>query len=263
MPRINLKYIHQQKNLKPITCLTAYTSSIAKICDNHVDIILIGDSLGTAIYGMNNTQSVTLDMMKIHGKAVCKASKKAFTIVDMPYDTYNNKKQALTNARTLLNYTRCQSVKLETDESTVKIVKHLTKNKIKVVSHIGVTPQQYKNFNNIRSIGQNKEEQENLLTLAKKLEKAGSCMIVLECMKVYAAKKITRALSIPTIGIGASVYCDGQVLVINDLLCTDASLKKPRFIKSYVKLNSIIENAIKKYCKEVIDKKFPLKKNYY
>ena len=263
MSRILIKSIQQQKNIKKIKCLTAYTASIAKIIDKHVDIILIGDSLGTVIYGMKNTQKVTLDMMKVHGLAVTNSSKKAFTIIDMPFGTYKNKKQALRNCYKLLNYTKCQAVKLETDEKTIEIVKHLTENKIKVVSHIGVTPQKYKNFATIRSVGKNTKEKEKAYALAQELEKANSCLIVLECINADLAKKITAHLTIPTIGIGSSSDCDGQVLVINDLLCTDPSLKKPRFIKSYTKLNTIIENAVKKYCLDVINKKFPLKKNTY
>ena len=255
MPQLNISDIQKYKNKKKITCLTAYSSSIAKIIDKFVDIILIGDSVGTAIYGMKNTQSVTLEMMKIHGKAVCDSTNKAFTVIDMPYGTYTTKQKALKNARELLYYTKCQSVKLETDEKTIDIVKYLIKNNIKVISHIGINPQKYKNFNTIKSVGKNKKEQEELFSLAKELEKTGSCFIVLECIKANSAKKITSALTIPTIGIGASIDCD--------LLCIDASLKKPRFVKSYVKLNTIIENAVKKYCGDVINKKFPLKKHTY
>jgi len=263
MQRRSVKSIQSQKNKKKITCLTASTSSIAKIIDQYVDIILVGDSLGTVIYGMQNTQSVTLEMMKVHGRAVFQSSKKAFTIIDMPYGTYKNKQQALINARKLLNYSKCQSVKLESDGSNVHIIRHLTNNKIKVVSHIGVTPQKYKDFNKIRSVGKNIDEKEKIFKLAKKLEKANSALIVLECIKASLAKKITTDLSIPTIGIGSSINCDGQVLVINDMLNTDITFKKPRFVKSYTKLGSIIEKSVKKYCVDVINKKFPLKKHTY
>ena len=263
MPQLSLSDIQKFKNKKKIICLTAYTSSIAKIIDKYVDIILIGDSVGTAIYGMKNTRSVTLDMMKVHGRTVKNFSNKAYTIIDMPYGTYTNNQQALINACELLDYTKCQAVKLETDEKTIDIVTHLTRNKIKVVSHIGVNPQKYKNFDNIRFAGKDNKEKENIYLLAQKLQHANSSLIVLECMKADLAKKITNSLVIPTIGIGASIDCDGQVLVINDLLCIDNSLKKPRFIKQYAKLNTIIKNAVKEYCGEVINKKFPLKKNTY
>ena len=263
MNRLSLKTITNQKNLKKITCLTAYTSSIAKIIDKHVDIILIGDSVGTVIYGMKNTQDVTLDMMMAHGKAVVKSSKRAFTVIDMPYRTYRTNKEALNNARKLLHFSNCQSVKLEANNNNINIIRYLVKNKVKVISHIGVTPQDYKNFNKIRSVGSTIGEREKILNLAIDLEKAGSSMIVLECIKENLAKEISTKLKIPTIGIGASLECDGQVLVTNDILETQGLITKPKFVKSYVKLNDIIEKAVKKYCLEVVSKKFPKKHNTY
>ena len=263
MSKITINDIINYKNKKFITCLTAYSVSIAKIIDNHVDIILIGDSVGTAIYGMKNTQSVSLEMMKAHGKAVCSNSKKSFTIVDMPYGTYKNENLALKNAKEIINYTRCDSVKLEIDEENIHIVKYLTKNNINVVTHIGVTPQKYSNFNKIKAIGKNLKEEKKIIKLAKKLEEANSCLIVLECIYSNIAKKITDMLSIPTIGIGSSSNCDGQVMVINDLLETDSTLRRLKFIKSYTNLSKSIEDSVKKYCNEVINKKFPLKKHSY
>ena len=263
MKRISISSIQQQKNKKKITCLTAYTSSIAKIIDKHVDVILIGDSVGTAIYGMKNTQGVTLEVMMLHGKAVANSSKKAFTIVDMPYNSYNNKNTALINAKKLLNFTKCQSVKLETDHKNIDIVRHLKNNKITTISHIGVTPQKYKNFNKIRSVGKNNKERKSLIDLAIKLEEAGSSMIILECIKENLAKEITNKITIPTIGIGASLSCDGQILVINDILDTENLKMKPRFIKSYVNINKTIDKAVKKYTFDVVNKRFPRSKNTY
>ena len=263
MPRKNINFIQSQKKIKKITCLTAYTTSIAKIIDKHVDMILIGDSLGTAIYGMKNTQGVTLQMMMNHGRAVFNSSKNAFTIIDMPYNTYRNKKEALINAKSLLKFTKCQSVKLEIDITNTDIVEHLVKNKINVVSHIGITPQKLKNFKKIRSFGKNKIEINRILKLALKLEGLGSTIIFLECVKETLAKKISHSLKIPTIGIGASIDCDGQVLVTNDILNIESVEKKPRFIKSYLKLDKIIDKVIINFCKDVVSKKFPKKKNTY
>ena len=263
MTKKTIKAIQQQKGGRKITCLTAYTSSVAKIIDNYVDIVLVGDSLGSTIYGMKNTQKVTLDMMKAHGRAVSQYCKKSFTIVDMPFNTYNNNKEALANAKSIINYTKCQSVKIETDENNIGIVKYLTKNKIKVVSHIGVTPQKYKNFNKIRTAGKLPNEKKKIIKLALNLEKAGSCLLVLECMKETLAKEISKKLKIPTIGIGASKDCDGQVLVIDDILGISSSEKKPKFVKSYANFESIINKSVKKYCLDVIQKKFPSKKNVY
>ena len=263
MAKKTIRAIQNKKNKKKITCLTAYTSSIAKIVDNFVDITLIGDSLGTVIYGMENTQKVTLEMMMRHGRAVSKYCKKSFTIVDMPFNTYNNNREALLNIKKLLNFTKCQAIKIETDENSIELVKYLTKNSINVVSHIGVTPQKYKNFNKIRSVGKFPEEKEKFFNLAINLERAGSCLIVLECIKEKLAKEISNKLKIPTIGIGASKDCDGQVLVIDDILGFTNSTKKPRFVKSYTNIESVINKAVKKYCSEVIQKKFPKKINTY
>ena len=253
----------KQKKIKPITCLTAYTISIAKILDGKVDLILVGDSLGTVLYGMKNTRQTTLQMMKEHGKAVVNNVKKSATIIDMPYNSYQNKKQALKNAKEIIKYTKTDLIKLETDEKKIKIVKHLTKNKINVVSHIGVTPQKYSNFNKIKIVGKNNKESQSLITLAKNLEKAGSKFIVLECMKQSVAKKITNLLKIPTIGIGASKYCDGQVLVINDLLNLDSEQKKPKFVKKYTNLEKIISTAVKKFTTDVLKRRYPSKKYSY
>ena len=194
MVRYTLSQIQKLKNKRPITCLTAYTSNIAKIVDEHVDVILIGDSLGITIYGMKNTQSVTLDMMKIHGKAVVRSTKKAFTMIDMPFHTYQNKKQALRNVKSLLNFTKCQSVKLEIDKTKVDIVSFLVKNNIKVISHIGIIPQKYKDFSKIKFVGRTTKEKEEVLDLAYRLEDAGSSMLLLECIAGKIAEKITKKL---------------------------------------------------------------------
>ena len=263
MLRKSIKSIQKQKNQKKITCLTAYTSTIARIIDSYVDIILIGDSLGTTIYGMKNTQNVTMDMMMNHGRAVVRASNKAFTIIDMPHLTYKDKTQALKNAKKLLKFTKCQSIKIEASFKDINIIKYLVKNKIKVISHIGVTPQKFKNFSKIRAVGKNIKEEEDLFNLAIELEKAGSCLIVLECVKENLSKKISHALKIPTIGIGASLSCDGQVLVTNDIINLNYSEKKLRFIKSYANIKKIIEQATKNYCYDVVNKKFPKIKNTY
>ena len=262
MTKKTIQTIQNQKNQKKITCLTAYTSSIARIVDNYVDITLIGDSLGSTIYGMKNTQHVTLEMMKEHGRAVAKNCKKSLTIIDMPYNTYNNK-DAFSNIKNLLNYTKCQAIKIEIDESKINLIKYLTEKKIKVVSHIGVTPQKYKNFDKIRSVGNSNEEKEKILNLALNIEKAGSCLIVLECIKEDLAKVISKKLKIPTIGIGASKYCDGQVLVIDDIIGISNSTKKPKFVKSYANIEASIHKAVEKFCSEVIKKKFPKNKNTY
>ena len=265
MNKKNLQYkkLLNQKGIKPITCLTAYTKSISKILDGKVDIILVGDSLGTTLYGMKNTQSVTLQMIKDHGKAVTENIKKSLSVIDMPFNTYHNKRIALKNAKEIKNYTNCHFLKLETDKNNIDIVKYLTKKGFDIVGHIGVNPQKYKNFNKIRSVGKTQKESQSLISQAISLEKAGAKLIVLECIKKDLAKKITNIIKIPTIGIGSSKYCDGQVLVINDILNIDADEKKPRFVKKYINLKKIISAAIDSYTKDVKRKKFPSKKHTY
>jgi len=255
--RNTIKKIQQLKNKRPISCLTAYSSSISKIVDEYVDIILVGDSLGNAVYGMKNTQSVTLDMMRNHGKAVFQSSKKALTIIDMPYNSYQNAKQALNNAKNLLKYTKCQLVKLEIDKKKVSIISHLVKNNIPVVSHIGVLPQQFSNFNKIKILGKTNKQKKEILDLAYQLENAGSSFLLLECIDKELAKKITKNIKIPTIGIGSSVHCDGQILVINDILNIDNTIKKPKFVKTYTNLSSSIHKSVKQYVADVKNRKFP------
>tara|TARA_Y100001970_G_scaffold279301_1_gene386378 strand:+ start:4239 stop:5030 length:792 start_codon:yes stop_codon:yes gene_type:complete len=263
MQKIKYKDLLLKKNIEPITCLTAYSKPLAKILDSKVDLILIGDSVGTTLYGMKNTRSVNLDMMKNHGSAVVNNTKKSMTIVDMPYNTYNNKKEALKNVLNILNFTKADFVKIENDRKNIEIVRHLTKNKIKVVSHIGVTPQKFSDFSKIKSVGKNLKEENSLINLAKKLENAGSKIIVLECVSLKVSKKITKELSIPTIGIGSSKYCDGQVLVIDDIISLNPDSKKLKFVKNYINIEKKIIGAVNTFTKEVKNRKFPSKKHTY
>ncbi len=263
MSKLNYKKILLKKNKEPITCLTAYSKPLANILDGRVDLILVGDSLGTTLYGMKNTRLVNLEMMKNHGKTVVSNTKKSMTIIDMPFNTYRNKNEALKNALEILSFTKADFIKIETDQTNIEIVKHLTKNNIKVISHIGVTPQKFSDFRKIKSVGKNMNDASDLLKLASKLQDAGSKLIVLECISLKVSRKITKNLSIPTIGIGASKYCDGQVLVIDDVLNLNSTSKKPKFIKSYINLEKNIIKAVNNFSKEVKSKKFPSKKYSY
>ena len=242
---------------KPISCLTAYSPSIAKILDGKIDLILVGDSLGSTLYGMENTQGVTMDMMKNHGAAVNKVVKKSLKVLDMPYKAYENKIDAYKNAIKLLNYCKPDLLKLEINKKKLIILKHLVSKKINIISHIGVTPQSYKDFNKIKILGKTNIEKNNLLKLAKESEKLGAKAILLECITADTAKLITESISIPTIGIGASKYCDGQVLVFDDLINLSLNNKKPKFVKNYLNFNKIASNAVKKYNQDVKLKKFP------
>ena len=248
---------------KPISCLTAYSPSIANILDGVIDLILVGDSLGSTLYGMKNTQGVTMDMMKRHGAAVNKEIKKSLKVLDMPYKTYENNVDAYKNAKILLDSCQPDLLKLEINKKKLGILKHLVSKKINVISHIGVTPQSYKNFSKIKILGRSNKEKNNLLNLAKESEKVGAKAVLLECVTADTAKLITENISIPTIGIGASKYCDGQVLVIDDILNLNSDTKKPKFIKNYSNIEKNIIKAVNSFAKEVKNKNFPSKKYSY
>ncbi len=257
-----LKVLHKSFS-KPISCLTAYSPSIAKILDGKIDLILVGDSLGSTLYGMKNTQGVTMDMMKNHGAAVNKEIKRSLKVLDMPYKTYDNKIDAYRNAKLLLNHCKPDLLKIEISKKKLVVLKHLVDKKINIISHIGVTPQSYRNFNKIKVLGRTNKEKQNLLKLAKESETLGAKAVLLECVTADTAKVITENISIPTIGIGASRYCDGQVLVFDDLINLTTNNKKPRFVKNYLNFNKVASNVVKKYNQEVKLKKFPSSKFTY
>jgi 3-methyl-2-oxobutanoate hydroxymethyltransferase len=253
------KYLVNKKNKSKIVCLTAYSKNIATILDNHCDIILVGDSLGSVLYNFKSTRSVSLDMMIEHSRSVRLGIKKSLMIVDMPYNTYKNNFEALKNAQKIISKTKCDAVKLEGGGKIINIIKHLIKNKIPVQGHLGILPQSQKG--KFRVKGKKTSEKLKILKDAKLLEKAGVFSIVLECVKTSLAKKITQELKIPTIGIGASSYCDGQVLVTDDLIGLNQINAK--FVKKYSNITKEINSAIIKFKKDVKGKKFPQKKHSY
>jgi len=254
-----LKNLLNKKNKSKIVCLTAYSKNIATILDNHCDIILVGDSLGSVLYNFKSTRSVTLDMMIEHSKSVKMGIKKSLMVVDMPHNTYRNSSEALKNAKKIILKTKCDAVKLEGGKKIINIIKHLIKNKILVLGHLGVLPQSQKG--KFRFKGKKLTERINILKDAKLLEKTGVFSIVLECIETSLAKKITRELKIPTIGIGASSYCDGQVLVTDDLIGLNPI--NVRFVKRYTNIKKHINNAIIKFKNDIKEKKFPRKKHSY
>ena len=251
-----LKKIIRKKNKSKIVCLTAYSKNIASILDNHCDIILVGDSLGSVLYNYKTTRNVTLNTMIEHSKSVKLGIQKSLMIVDMPYNTYRNPKQALKNAKLIIKKTKCDGVKLEGGNKIAKIIQYLIKNKIPVMGHLGILPQSEKG--KFRSKGKKLAERNKILREAKILESSGVFSIVLECVERSLAKEITSSIKIPTIGIGSSVNCDGQVLVTDDLLGLNSI--NLRFLKKYSNLRKVINTAVLNYKKEVKKKKFPTKK---
>ena len=247
-----IKKFLNKKNKSKITCLTAYSKNVASILDKHCDLVLVGDSLGSVLYNYRSTKEVTLDMMVNHSKSVRQGVKKSLMVVDMPYNTYRNPKEALKNARLIMKKTKCDAVKLEGGKKIISIVKLLVRNKIPVMGHLGILPQTEKKFT---YKGKILSERNRILQDAKLLQKAGIFSIVLECIETKLAKQITKQLNIITVGIGSSANCDGQVLVIDDLI--GLSKSKFRFVKKYANINQIINSAVKKYRLEVLRKKFP------
>tara|TARA_B110001452_G_scaffold251328_1_gene240296 strand:- start:275 stop:1057 length:783 start_codon:yes stop_codon:yes gene_type:complete len=252
-----IKKILDKKNKKKIVSLTAYSKNIAQILDKHCDITLVGDSLANVLYGMKNTHKVTLDNIIQHSISVKKGIKKSLLVVDMPKGSYRNPYQAKKNAKLIYKKTNCDAVKIESNNKNFKIIKEIIKAKIPVMGHIGFTPQFKEKF---KVEGKNNKETKKLIREAILIEKAGAFSIVLECITPTTAKTITNLLKIPTIGIGSSSYCDGQILVTDDILGLSGFY--PKFVKKYVNLNTIIEKAVKKYSKEVRTRVFPKNKNF-
>ncbi len=250
--------IKKLKSKRKLVCLTAYSKPISKILDKHCDIILVGDSIATAFYGMKNTKSITLQTMINHSIAVGQGVKKSTLVVDMPINTYKNLKQAKKNIKEVFKKTQCDAVKLESNGKNFKIIKKLVTSGIPVMGHIGFTPQHKKKF---KPQGINEKEELKLIKESKEIEKAGAFCLVLECIAEKTAKKITSSVDIPTIGIGSSKFCDGQILVTDDLLGLSGFY--PRFVKKYLNLEKILEKAFIKFKKDVIRQKFPNKKNTY
>lgn len=257
----SLQKILQKKSKEKIICLTAYTFPMAKILDEFCDIILVGDSLGMTIYGMTDTIDVTLEMMINHGKSVMRAAKKSFIVVDLPFGTYEkSKEQALESARKVIYETGCHAIKIETSRDLVETVKFLVANKINVMAHVGLLPQHVRKIGGYRYQGRDENSAKEILETAKLVEKAGAFSVVIEAVPAALATKITQEISIPTIGIGASAECDGQVLVIDDLLGLNQEFK-PKFVTYYADLAGEISAAVKKFCVDVKAKKFPAKEN--
>ena len=258
MQKLTIKKILNKKNKTPITCLTAYSKAIAQIADKYCDIILVGDSLGMVLYGMKTTKEIKIGTMILHCKAVKNFTKKSLVVFDMPYKTYENKFIAYKNASKVMKLTKCDAIKLEGGKKIVNIIKYLTKKGIPVMGHVGLLPQTSSNF---KVRGRNFAQRKKIFDDAKAISNSGVFAMVLECVVEDLAKQITNKVSVPTIGIGASKYCDGQILVIDDML--GLSDYYPRFVKQYSNLRKIIEKSVKNYVQDVKLRKFPSNKNVY
>jgi 3-methyl-2-oxobutanoate hydroxymethyltransferase len=256
---IKIKKILNKKNRSKILCLTAYSKNFAEEVDKYADITLVGDSLGSVLYNYNSTKKVTLTNMINHSKSVRLGVKKSLMVVDMPYKSYNTKSSALKNAKKIIKETKCDAVKLEGGKKIINQIKYLIRNRIPVMGHLGLLPQTAKG--KFRSKGKTDLEKKELINDALTLQNNGVFAIVLECVKTSTSKKITQVLKIPTIGIGSSVNCDGQVLVTDDLLGLNNT--KIKFVKKFVNLKKYINLGLKKFSSQVRSRKYPSKEHSY
>ena len=253
-----IKKILNKKNKSKIVSLTAYSKNIANILDKHCDIILVGDSMANVLYGLKNTHEITLKNIIQHTISVKRGIKNSLLVVDMPKGSYNNKKLAKKNAKKIMKLTGCDAVKIESNKKNYNIVDELVRSNIPVMGHIGYTPQ----FKNIFKIeGNTRKKAKALINDALNIERSGAFSIVLECISSQTSKIITKNLKIPTIGIGSSVFCDGQILVTDDMLGLSGFY--PKFVKKYTNLKKIINKTVEKFSKEVRNERFPTKKNSF
>ena len=260
--RITVPEIMAHKNAKPIVCLTCYHSHTAKLLDEHVDLMLVGDTLGMVIHGMENTLGVTLDMMILHGQAVMRGARRALVVVDMPFGSYEESPQvAFRSAARVIAETGCQAVKLEGGARMAETVHYLTQRGIPVMGHVGLTPQRIQIFGGFKTQGRTEAVWPAIEADALAVAEAGAFAVVLEAMAEPLAAKITREIAIPTIGIGASAQCDGQILVMEDMLGLNPN--PPKFVRQYASMGADIEAAVKAYAAEVRARTFPGKENVY
>lgn len=253
-----------KENNKKISMLTAYDYSMAKIADGSgVDALLIGDSLGMVFQGHDSTLPVTIDDMIYHTKAVVRGTKRALVVTDMPFLSYHiSTEEAIRNAGRLVKEGGAEAVKLEGGVHFAPTIKAIVEAQIPVMGHLGLTPQSVNAFGGFKVQGKSEEDARQILEDAKALEKAGVFAIVLECIPDKLAQLVTESINIPTIGIGAGNNCDGQILVINDMLGMYSDFV-PKFVKQYAKLNPDITTAIQSYIAEVQNGEFPAKEHVF
>ncbi len=260
--RTTITQIKGRKGGDPIVCLTAYSAPMARLVDAHADLILVGDSLGMVVHGLDSTVPVTRDMMIMHGKAVMRGTEKACVIVDMPFGSYEESKEAAyRNAAEIMQRTRCTGIKLEGGQSMADTIAFLTERGIPVMGHIGLQPQSVNARGGYQAAGRSRSEWGAILADALAVQEAGAFAVVIEGVAAPLADKLTRELEIPTIGIGASANCDGQILVLDDML--GLGERVPKFVKKYADLAGVIDDAIATYAAEVKDRSFPAEEHTY
>lgn len=254
--RISAPQITARKGADPIVSLTAYHAHTAAIADPFVDFLLVGDSLGMVMHGMENTLGVPLELMIVHGRAVVRGSQRALIVVDMPFGSYEESPaQAFRNSAKVMKETGCGAIKLEGGARMAETIDYLCQRGIPVMAHIGLTPQSINVLGGFKTQGRSKDTWELIEADAKAVADAGAFAVVLEALAEPLAVRITQQIDIPTIGIGASASCDGQILVMEDMLGLSEHI--PKFVKEFGQVGSAIESAIKAYARDVGARKFP------
>jgi 3-methyl-2-oxobutanoate hydroxymethyltransferase len=260
--RLTAPEIAKRKGGEPIVALTAYHAHTARIIDPYVDLLLVGDSLGMVMHGYDTTVPVPLDLMIRHAQAVVRGSSHGLVVVDMPFGTYEESPQiAFRNAARVLKETGCGAVKLEGGQHMAETIRYLTDRGIPVLAHIGMTPQAVNMFGSFKPQGRKRSEWGKFEADARAVADAGAFAVVVEALAELLAARITKQIPIPTIGIGASAECDGQVLVLEDML--GLSPRVPKFVKRYAELGKAIESAVAAYAEDVRGRNFPADENTY
>lgn len=260
--RVTVPQIRNRKGGEPIVSLTSYHAHTAAIVDKYADFILVGDSLGMVMHGMESTVGVTLELMIMHGKAVVRGTKRALVVVDMPFGTYEESPSvAFRNAAKVMTDTQCGAIKLEGGARMAETIRYLVDRGIPVMAHIGLTPQSTNVMGGFKTQGRDEATWAHHINDAKMVAEAGAFAVVVEGVVEPLAREITKAVDIPTIGIGASAECDGQILVLEDMLGLNP--RPPKFVKVYGQLGGMIEEAVKGYAEEVKARSFPTEDQVY
>jgi 3-methyl-2-oxobutanoate hydroxymethyltransferase len=260
--RLTAPDIRARKGGEPIVCLTSYHAHTARIVDAHCDLILVGDSLGMVMHGLETTVPVTLEMMILQGHAVMRGSKRALVVVDMPFGSYEtSKEQAFTNAARVLKETGCGAIKVEGGKRMAETIAFLAERGVPVMGHVGLTPQAINTIGSFKAQGREEADWARIEEDTIAVSQAGAFSVVIEAVAEPLARKLTSAVSIPTIGIGASPACDGQILVLEDML--GLSPRVPKFVKRYGTLGPGIEKAVADYAADVRSRAFPGPEHVY
>jgi 3-methyl-2-oxobutanoate hydroxymethyltransferase len=260
--RITAPQITARKGGEPIVSLTSYHAHTAAIADKYVDFLLVGDSLGMVMHGFESTLPVPLELMILHGRAVMRGAKRALVVVDMPFGSYEESPaHAFRNAALVMKETQCGAIKLEGGRRMGETIRFLAERGIPVMAHIGLTPQSINSFGGFKTQGREKAQWAAIEEDARVVTEAGAFAVVLEALAEPLAAKITRDIAIPTIGIGASASCDGQILVMEDML--GLSPRVPKFVKEFGEVGRAIEKAIAAYAEDVRTRSFPTPDNVY